>query len=825
MSAWAMCVASGFSQADAYAQADIALSAGQEAGLYTRFSTTGWYRVRAVGTTGGNAVYILSVYSGGVVTDFPGVTASGTGTLRLETVGTSQKVFLGNTLILSANDASVSAAGTVAIRMGNGGTLDNFQADQVAASTARPLADSFTATANGQLDDTKWYDFFNTTTDASGAAASASSATAIAVARGFSQADAYAQGDVNLAAGQEAGLYTRFSNSGWYRVRAVGVGGGKASYTLSVYSGGVVSDLISATASSTGTLRLETVATSQKVFLGSTLILSANDASVSGAGSVAIRMGNGGTLDNFQADQVAASTALPLTDSFTATANGQLDDTKWYSFYNATTDASGAAASASSATAIAVARGFSQADAYAQADINLASGQEAGLYTRFSNTGWYRARAVGTTGGNATYTLSVYSPATGVVDLGSVTASGTGTLRLETVGTSQKVFLGNTLILSANDASVTAAGTVAIRMGNGGTLHNFSADQIAASAALPLTDSFTATGTKQLDDTKWYDFYNTTTTAGNNAASASSATAIAVARGFSQADDYAQGTIALTSGQEAGLYTRFSSSGWYRVRAVGTTGGNAVYILSVYSGGVVTDFPGVTASGTGTLRLETVGRSQKVFLGNTLILSANDGSVTGPGTVGIRMGNGGTISNFQADQVAASTALPLTDSFNQTATKQLDDTKWYDFFGNFSTSGNVAASASSAYAIAVARSFSQADAYAQAAVALTNGQVAGMYARFSNTGWYRVEATGTSGGNAVYTLSVLTGGTVVPLGSATASGTGTLRLEVKGATQKVYLGATLLISKTDGSVTGAGTVGIRAAAGGTLDNFAADVLA
>jgi hypothetical protein len=59
-------------------------------------------------------------------------------------------------------------------------------------------------------------------------------------------------------------------------------------------------------------------------------------------------------------------------------------------------------------------------------------------------------------------------------------------------------------------------------------------------------------------------------------------------------------------------------------------------------------------------------------------------------------------------------------------------------------------------------------------------------------------------------------------GVAVASGAGHLKLLTSGNTLSLYINDVVTVQVTDNTLTGPGTVGIRASAGATFDNFAAN---
>src|SRR5262249_31669265 len=96
----------------------------------------------------------------------------------------------------------------------------------------------------------------------------------------------------------------------------------------------------------------------------------------------------------------------------------------------------------------------------------------------------------------------------------------------------------------------------------------------------------------------------------------------------------------------------------------------------------------ISGTGTGTLRLEVFGNSQKLFFddgvnGSRLVAFANDTSTTA-GSVGLRATNAAKFDNFTADSISASPqSLPYGPEDFSTATRNQLGTQWSETTGNF----------------------------------------------------------------------------------------------------------------------------------------------
>src|SRR5262249_51973040 len=144
-------------------------------------------------------------------------------------------------------------------------------------------------------------------------------------------ADVTVSARVALAAGQTAGLVTRYSGpleNNLYLGQLFGTGSG---FQASIWKniGGVYTRLVTGLTVSTGsgTLEFEAVGPSLKLIFNGQLLAFADDLSLT-SGSVGMRLSKNATLDDFQADAVVQLTPTS-TDDFSTTSDGSQLDRNW----------------------------------------------------------------------------------------------------------------------------------------------------------------------------------------------------------------------------------------------------------------------------------------------------------------------------------------------------------------------------------------------------------------------------------------------------------------------------------------------------------------
>src|SRR5262249_55542143 len=147
----------GFTVADASVSADVDISGavkGTRAAVVARRDGSGNAYVGGIKNngTGNSSVFLGLRHADGTFTPLVTTTLSGLtgpvfgdvkGTVRLDTFGTSLKLYVNGVLMLSATDVTLTTAGSVGIEASNVGiAFDNFSAYTLTSPTL-PFSDSF----------------------------------------------------------------------------------------------------------------------------------------------------------------------------------------------------------------------------------------------------------------------------------------------------------------------------------------------------------------------------------------------------------------------------------------------------------------------------------------------------------------------------------------------------------------------------------------------------------------------------------------------------------------------------------------------------------
>jgi hypothetical protein len=325
--------------------------------------------------------------------------------------------------------------------------------------------------------------------------------------------------------------------------------------------------------------------------------------------------------------------------------------------------------------------GLSQGDVKVDAVVNVAvgSGQTVGLVARYGGPGYsnfYLAQIRDTgTGLQAALFKNIGGTFT-TIAVGStfLPAAGNTNLEFEVVGSSLKLIYGGTLngtgtltggtlVAFGFDSSLTT-GSVGMRLSNGATVGSFSAYQATVTnVTIPpkFTDPFTTRsdgGGAQLDNA-WRDQLGNISVNGSNQAFGVGDTNLSTVNGVSIADATVTGDINLLvgSGQTVGLVARYSGPGYsnfYLAQLRDTGTGLQAAIFKNIGGTFSTVAVGISipSATAGQLQFNLSGSSLQLDLvvnGVTSTLAtAVDTSITGPGSVGMRLSSGATMGNFTA---------------------------------------------------------------------------------------------------------------------------------------------------------------------------------
>ena len=217
-----------------------------------------------------------------------------------------------------------------------------------------------------------------------------------------------------------------------------------------------------------------------------------------------------------------------------------------------------------------------------------------------------------------------------------------------------------------------------------------------------------------------------------------------------------------------------------------------------------------------------VGPSLKLIFNGAAVAFAND-TVLKSGSVGIVSSVGATLDDFTAAQVTLSNASPpFSDNFSVATNQQLNNF-WLNRLGNFQVAGGVAAGLGPVN-LATLNGFSSANVSVQATVNVTGGkgQQAGLVTRSTGAGdgnMYFAGLVNIGTGFQVQVRRNVNGVWKTLVIATVSAGTGTLRFETTGSTLAVTFNGLPVLSITDTGLAGPGTIGMRASAGATVDNF------
>ena len=543
-------------------------------------------------------------------------------------------------------------------------------------------ASATTGAGNGQLDNYWVNQFGDFTTSGTGTATAMNSFANLATVNGISNAnEAVSLTISSLATGQQVGLAARYSGSGLGSMYYGSIVPTSAnSYTAAIFIevNGVFTPLFSQnyTGTATGkTLEFEVVGSSLQLFLGGSLVAHASDSTFATGGVGMLTSGAGVVVSNFNAAPITQQTASnPFTDTFstqgqdaiTSTANGQLDN-YWVSQYgDFQVNTTNQTATALGSISLATVNGISNANEAVSLTINsLATGQQVGLAARYSGSGLanlYYGSIVATS--SNTYTAYIYMYVDGIrTSLFSQNYAGTATgktLEFDVVGTSLQLFLNGSIVAYANNSTFATGGVGMLTSGGAVVVSNFNAVAITQpTASYPF--AITSTGTSPITgltngqlNRYWSIQSGDYVDNAGTLTGQSSGVNLATVNGVSETTETVSATITLTTGQYAGLVTRYAGPGvqsMYFGEIVAGSGSYTAYIYSIVNG-VWTQLASQTYSGSVTgavLEFAVSGPSLTLKLNSITKATATDSTLTSAGSVGILSSGGATISGFSAN--------------------------------------------------------------------------------------------------------------------------------------------------------------------------------
>jgi hypothetical protein len=490
----------GVSQGDvkAVAQVSVAVGSGQTVGLVARYGGplyNNFYLAQIRDTGAGLQAAIFKNVGGVFTTIAVGSTVAslGNATLEFEAVGSSLKLIYGGTLVAFGFDSSLTT-GSVGMRLSMGAAVSSFTAAQaqVTEVTVPPtFSDNFTTTSDGSQLDSAWRDQLgNITVNSSHQAVGTSDtnlSTLNVLKNGDIQSDVTVTAQVNVAvgSGQTVGLVARYGGplySNFYLAQIRDTGAGLQAAIFKNVGGVFTTIAVGSTFASLGstTLEFEAVGSSLKLIYGGTLVAFGFDSSLT-SGSVGVRLSNGAAVSSISAAAATVTnvTSLPFNDNFNTTSDGSQLDSAWRDQLGNITVNGSHQAVGTTDTNLSTVNGLSIGDVTVQGTIDVtgASGMYAGLVARYSGPGYNNFYLAQVRNSGSGFVAAIFANVGGTFTTVAVatSASGKGVLKFKLTGPVLEVDLDSTVLITVVDSTITAAGSVGMRLGANATLASFSA--------------------------------------------------------------------------------------------------------------------------------------------------------------------------------------------------------------------------------------------------------------------------------------------------------------------------------------------------------------
>jgi RHS repeat-associated protein len=843
----------GISDPDVSVSAYMDISNGgsnASAGLITRMTSNGYYYGR-IRISFNVQVYAEILYYSAVTNSWTtlvsnGISASSKGTIQFDTSGDSLALFYNGQSVAAVQDASLGGPGGAGVYAESNDTgYSNFEVNAEPSSSASaglPFSDTF-ARGTGAFIGSDWtvnagdFDLNDNLL-----VAAVSNSNSLVVVNGASTADAEVSAVVdvtNAAPFGWGGVAARVSGTNGYVGRLIR-NYNDYSVELGVFNNGQYTSLSSTGVNaSSGTVQLEVVGSSINLYFDGALMVSAVDTSISGAGGVGIYSGGdeGVTFSDFSASAAVAPTpanaTLPFSDDFNR-ADSTFVGSYWTEETGNVALANDQVVQVGMGTSSVALNGISAADVILSADVNAANGyiwgSSVGLDARVTGTSEYRGqiRRYG-----SSYFAEILRDDNGVwTTLDSRIAIGSGTLRFEVRGSSLALYLNGVPVAMASDSTYDNAGGVGVDLNGGSWAQSVSFGSFSAAvatappapqnASLPFSDNFNRADNSVVS-ANWTTQEGSMAVGQDQLMTLDSAETLAVLNGISSANVSIVADMNMTlGGNTVGLDARVSGNSRYRGQITDDDGTYLAQILSEVNGSWTTlDSRAVTwplvngrpsGVGLGTIRFDLDGAQLGLYLNNELVAAAGDTSITAAGTVGIYTNGTIGLDNFGASALspgaAANTSLTFDDGFSRADNAITLGANWVEQVGDIAVWNGAAADMGLGTSVATLQGVSDADEIVGGQVNVPAGQTIGLVARYSGPGageYY----FGTLSGSGAAEIGLSVDGSVTSLASGTApANSGSLRFEVVGDQLQLFLNNALLISATNSTLSGAGSVGV-----------------
>jgi hypothetical protein len=846
-------------QANVTVQADVDVTStvGAQAGVIGRYVDANDFYFGDIENNAGT--YVAKIYRmfGGTLQALNSATVKvgnlnlGAGTLRLEVVNGSIKLFLNDTLQIYAYDNLVTAAGNVGIRGTQGTSFANFNATVLSLLTAPiPFNENFNVPGPGGQLDRYWIDQLGNTADVNGEA-QGEAAFNLSTVNGLNLKDVSVEADIALTSGQSAGLVARYDGpfyNNFYMAQFKDIGGGQFQAALFSNIGGTFNTLAVGSTVNTGTghLQFEVVGSSLRLLFNGVLVAFANDLNLT-SGSVGVRLGGGVSLDNLTVNTITTlSATLPFSDNFSTSNPGSQLDGFWTNQLG-NIRVSGGQAVGTGDFNMSTVNGINAGDvtvAVGQPSA-LAVGQSIGLVARYGGPGYnnfYLAQA--RKGDDNQIHIAIFKNVGGVFTTlavqDGINDSPGSILTFEVLGHSLKFFYGTMGAVHAFDLDLTS-GSVGMRLSQNVAADNFTAQSYGQVTTLPFTDQFSTRDQFDQLSEFWTNQLGNIIVNNLEAEGADGNFNMSTVNLASpQSDVKVQGDINPNSaGQTFGLVARYSGplyNNFYmgQLRVDDPFGGTVTGSIFKNINGVFTAIAIGTVHPTtapGTLEFEVAGSSLKLIYNGQLLASGFDTDLV-TGSVGMRIGAAG-MDNFHAEVIPFQPAsLPFSDNFSTTSDGSQLDGNWRDQHGNITVVAavpNNLATGEGDFNLSTLNNIDVANVTVAGDINLTPGagQSAGLVARYTGplySNFYLAQLRDIGGGQYQAAIFKNIGGTfsTIVVGSTTTKNSGNLKFILNGSSLTLELDGMTLATAIDTSITALGSVGMRLSTGATLSNFTAN---
>ena len=411
-------------------------------------------------------------------------------------------------------------------------------------------------------------------------------------------------------------------------------------------------------------------------------------------------------------------------------------------------------------------------------------------------------------------------------------SAGAGVVRLEVIGDSLQLFFNDEIVVFANDRSIAGPGGVGIRGSAETTGDDFRFVALQNAGGTYTFRDFFNLSTGSQPGRFWVDRAGDFTIRGNEAVGAG-----AVNNFTLNAPAGADGTVRATvvadvAGSFAGVSGRYTGFGDRDLYWAGLANRGDVLFAEIWriqNGGYFllasTRLPAAVPTAAHDVRFDLAGTALRLTVDGTLVTTAQDAALPGPGSFGIRTGAGGVVREVVVE-APQSVSLPYSTSFPA----QEDGTLgpgWTTRIGGFSTATS-AAVALAPLNLATLNTAPLADLSATAALLVDgDAEYAGFAMRYVGPGDTNMVWGGLANrGGTLFAefwrnqgagWSRVATSTLAGMPAAVAH---VVRMDAEGTALRLFVDGQLRTFANDNGVAAAGLFALRSSGGVTFDDLA-----